>query len=118
MAGKVADRAQDMAGKVGDRAKDMAHTAGQRAEDYVHRAGSAMEQLGDTIREHAPQGGTFGGVGSRVADNLASGGRYLQEEGISGLADDVTDMIRRNPIPALFIGIGLGYLVARATSRS
>jgi len=34
------------------------------------------------------------------------------------MADDVTDLIRRNPIPALFVGIGLGFLLARLTTSS
>src|SRR5262249_1064157 len=116
--GKVTDRAQDMASRVSDRAREAAHTAGQKAEDLTHRAGSAMESLGDTIRDKGPQEGRIGKVAGKVAQNLQSGGHYLQEEGLSGMANDMTDLIRRNPIPALLIGIGLGYLIARATSRS
>ena len=40
--------------------------------------------------------------------------RYLQEEGIKDIAEDVTNMIRRNPIPALLIGVAAGYLAGRA----
>jgi ElaB/YqjD/DUF883 family membrane-anchored ribosome-binding protein len=123
LVGKVADKAQDMAGKVADRAqhvaekaKDYAHTAGQKAEDLTHRVGSGMESLADTIRDKGPHGGTMGQVTSKVAENIDSAGHYLQEEGLSGMADDLTDLIRRNPIPALLIGVALGFLVARATS--
>ena len=35
------------------------------------------------------------------------------DQGFSGLAEDMTTMIRRNPIPALLIGFGLGFLLAR-----
>ena len=50
---------------------------------------------------------------------LENTGKYLEEEGLSGIASDVTALIKRNPIPALFIGIGVGFLLARAcTSRS
>jgi len=31
------------------------------------------------------------------------------------MGDDITNMIRRNPIPALLVGIGIGFLLARAT---
>ena len=34
---------------------------------------------------------------------------------LSGIGEDLTGMIRRNPVPALLIGIGLGFLIARAT---
>jgi uncharacterized membrane-anchored protein YhcB (DUF1043 family) len=33
------------------------------------------------------------------------------------MAEDFTGMIRRNPIPALLIGVAFGFLIARATSR-
>jgi uncharacterized membrane-anchored protein YhcB (DUF1043 family) len=32
------------------------------------------------------------------------------------MASDVTEMIKRNPIPALLMGIGLGFMLARLTS--
>jgi len=49
---------------------------------------------------------------------LESTGRYLQEEGLKGVAEDMTNLIRRNPLPAMFLGIGLGFILARAISRS
>jgi hypothetical protein len=52
---------------------------------------------------------------SKVADTLDSGGRYLKEEGMTGMANDLTEMIKRNPIPALLVGVCLGVLIARAT---
>jgi hypothetical protein len=42
----------------------------------------------------------------------------LEEQGLSGIAEDVTEVVRRNPIPALFIAAGIGFLLARATTRS
>jgi hypothetical protein len=56
----------------------------------------------------------MGTVADRTARGLEDAGRYLQEEGLSGMADDFTDLIRRNPIPAVLIGIGLGFMIARA----
>jgi hypothetical protein len=55
-----------------------------------------------------------------VADTLEGGGRYLQEHGLSGIGEDLTNLVRRNPVPAVLLGIGLGlglgYLIARVTS--
>jgi hypothetical protein len=54
-----------------------------------------------------------------VAGALESSGRYLEEQGLSGIGEDLTNLIRRNPLPAILLGIGLGFLLARATtSRS
>jgi hypothetical protein len=49
-----------------------------------------------------------------VADTLETGGRYLQEHGLSGIGDDFSNLIRRNPIPAVLVGIGVGFLLARS----
>jgi len=53
-----------------------------------------------------------------VAAGLEKGGRYLEQEGLSGMMDDVTDLIRRNPVPALLIGMGIGFLVGRTLGSS
>ena len=116
MAGNVGDKAREVASNVGDKARQAATAAGRGAEDATHRLGSSMESLAGSVRENAPGTGYLGSAASHVADSLESGGRYLREEGLSGVADDLTGMIRRNPIPALLLGIGVGFLLARATS--
>jgi len=50
-----------------------------------------------------------------VARNLESGGRYLEQEGVGGMAEDFTNLIRQHPIPAVLVGIGLGFLIAQLT---
>jgi hypothetical protein len=74
-----------------------------------------MKSLASSIREHTPRSGVMGTASSAVANTLESGGRYLEEEGLRGIGEDLTNLIRRNPIPALLVGIGVGYLLARAT---
>jgi hypothetical protein len=32
------------------------------------------------------------------------------------MMEDVTGLIRRNPIPALLLGLGVGFLIGRALS--
>src|SRR6185295_615756 len=81
----VAERVKDTAASLGDKAKDAAHTVAEKAKD-----------VGSSV----------------VANSLESTGRYLQEEGLKGIADDMTNMIRRNPIPALLVGVGVGFLIA------
>jgi hypothetical protein len=118
VAGTVADKARDMAGDVADTTKEWASAAGQKAEGALGTVGSGMTSLAGTVREKMPHEGVVGAASDYVAGALETGGRYLQEEGFRGMADDLTQLIRRNPIPALLVGIGVGYLIARSTSRS
>src|ERR1017187_866877 len=78
----------------------------EKAEQATEAVGAGMESLGETIREHKPQAGVLGAAGEAVAQKLETGGRYLEEHGLKGIGEDITNMIRRNPIPTLLIGVG------------
>jgi hypothetical protein len=94
-----------------------ASAVSDRVEGAASSVGSGMQSLAGTIRDRAPQGGLMGSAASRVAGALETGGRYLQEHDLRDIGSDVTNLIRRNPIPAVLISLGIGYLLARATRR-
>lgn len=123
------DKAEEMVSSVVDQAKDaassVAHTVGEagcsvgeKANEATSAVGGGMKSLAGTIRENTPREGMLGTASSAVADTLESGGRYLQEENLSGMAKDITNLIRRNPIPAVLVGIGFGFMLAKLTTRS
>ena len=114
-AGNVMDKAKQVAGNVADKARNVASSVGERAESATQSVGRGMESLAGTIRDRGPQSGFLGGATSGVASALDSSGRYLEEQGLSGIGEDLTNLIRRNPIPAMLVGIGLGFLLARMT---
>jgi hypothetical protein len=60
----------------------------------------------------------MGSAASSVAGALETGGRYLQEHDLSDIGNHVVGLIRRNPVPAVLISMGIGFLLARATTRS
>lgn len=53
-------------------------------------------------------------VSSAVSNAIESTSRYLQDQGLKDMAEDLKRVIQRNPIPALLVGIGLGFLIGRA----
>jgi len=114
-ASNVVDKAKQAASTVAEKAKDVASAVGDKADSAVSSVGSGMQSLAGTIRDKGPSGGVLGGAASGVAAALESSGHYLEEQGLSGIADDMTKMIRQHPIPAVLIGVGLGYLLARIT---
>jgi len=113
-ASAVASQAKDVASNVADKARDMASNLGERAQDATSSVGHGMQSLAGTIRERAPEGGMMGTAATSVAGALETGGKYIEEQGLSGMGEDLTDLIRRNPIPAMLVGVGIGYLLARA----
>jgi hypothetical protein len=114
----MTDKAKDAAGTVAEKAKDAAATIGHKAEDATQAVGSSIESLGGRLRDKLPEKGVLGAAGSSVASGLESSGKYIREEGLSGMTEDVTNLIRRNPVPAVLVGIALGFLIARVTTRS
>jgi hypothetical protein len=112
----VVDKARDVASTVGHKASDVASTLGHKADDAASTVGHRMESFAGTLREKLPHEGMMGSASGAVADTIERGGRYLQEEGLSGMAHDLTDLVRRHPIPALLIALGVGFAIARATT--
>jgi len=110
----VAEKARDAASSVGDMATHAATTVGKKADDLTAGCGSNIKNLGERLEDKGPHGGMLGQATHAVAETLKEGGRYIEESKLSGMADDVNQFIRRNPIPTLFIGIGIGFLLARA----
>jgi len=114
-ASNVAHRASEAASNVTHRAGEVASNVGRKVDSGVSAAGSGMQSFADTVRDRGPSSGVLGSATSAVADTLENTGEYLETHGLSGIAKDLTDIIRRNPIPALLIGIGVGFLISRAT---
>jgi hypothetical protein len=115
---QASEKAKDIASNVAGKAKDVAANVGHKAEDATHALGSGMQSLAGTIRDYSPESGVLGTATGSVASSLESSGKYLQQEGLSGIANDITEVIRRNPLPALLVGVGVGFILARATMRS
>lgn len=129
-ANTASDKARDVASNVADKAKEIGSTVSDKAREYVDKAkdyastlqdsnpsasvASGMQSLASNIRQAAPREGMIGTASTSLADSLESGSRYLQEHGFGEMAEDVTTLIRRNPIPAVLIGIGVGFLLARS----
>lgn len=113
-ASSAADMAGSAASSVRDAAAGAASSVGHSADRLASGAGSGMRGLGDTIQKNAPQEGVLGSAARAVSGTLQSGGKYIEEHGLSGIAEDLGGLIRRNPIPAMLIGVGIGVLISRA----
>jgi len=110
----AADTARDTASHIGQAASSAASTVGKKAEEWTAGAGNRVESLGETVRHQGPHSGMLGRANEAVADTLESAGEYIQDKNLSGMMGDITQLVKRNPIPALLVGLGVGYLVGRA----
>jgi hypothetical protein len=106
MAGHAASAMGTMAGQA-------AGGLGQRADELASSAGAGIHNLGDRISQSVPRTGMFGSASQTVAQSVRDSGDYLQHAKLSGIADDVTELIRRNPLPSILIAISVGWFLAR-----
>ena len=120
----AADKAREAAANVGEAASRAITTAGEMASQVACNVGHTADELsvsagagikgfGDTLSHNAPHSGMMGSATQAVAKSVHDGGQYMQDAKLSGMVEDVAQMIRRNPFPAVFIAIGLGWFVAR-----
>jgi hypothetical protein len=98
-------------------AEGLIAAASAKADDAASAVGCGMKSLAETLRAKGPEQGALGTVTSKTAQTLDNAGRYLRDEGVTGMVEDMTNCIRRNPGPALLVGLGLGFLIAYATRR-
>jgi len=61
--------------------------------------------------------GTISTAATAVVGGLGSASSYLQEKKFEEMVTNLTALIRRHPVPSLLVGVGLGYILARLTTR-
>jgi hypothetical protein len=116
--GQAADKAREAAGQTGEAVQHAAQAVGQKAEDATAAVGSGIQGLAGQVRDSGPREGMLGSATRAVADGLEGTGKYLEDKNLSGMMDDMTGLIKRNPIPAVLLGLGIGFLVGRALSST
>jgi uncharacterized protein YjbJ (UPF0337 family) len=106
--------------------------ARERAEQEVERRlqeysdqmeASGVRQMGETVKTAAQDVAarlteTAATTASAVADTVKGAVGYLQAKGMDQIMGDLTGLIRRYPIPALLIGLGIGLLVGRSLGKA
>jgi uncharacterized protein YjbJ (UPF0337 family) len=100
-----------------EQAADPSPSASSAANQASSAVGERLGSLAGMIRDKAPREGTAGQAATAVAEKLGAAGAYLQEKKVEHVAGDLTDLIRRYPVPSLLIGLGVGYLLAWSMRR-
>jgi hypothetical protein len=108
-AGEIVGDARAKAAEVGD-------AAATKVDSAMTATGEQFSTLAQTVREKAPEGKP-GEVANMAADALDRSGRYLQTADLQMVRSDLERVIRAHPIETLLVGIGIGYLAARARRR-
>jgi uncharacterized protein YjbJ (UPF0337 family) len=92
--------------------RQMGETVNTAAHDVAARLTETAGTVGGTVQETAAT------AARAVADTVKGAGGYLQAKGVDQITGDVTSLIRRYPIPAVLIGLGIGLLVGRSLGKA
>jgi ElaB/YqjD/DUF883 family membrane-anchored ribosome-binding protein len=115
-ANQAMDKTKEAASHVGEAIQHGASAVGQAADDATASVGRGIEKVAGQVRDQGPQEGILGSATQGVANALEGTGKYFEDKQLSGMMDDVTGLIKRNPVPAVLLGLGIGFLVGRALS--
>jgi len=101
---------QQKYGVAKEKAEDELNDWASKAQSLLERAKEGVQQGYQSLREgydHATES---------VSDAYDQGRRYLKENNIKDMAGDVRDLIGKHPLPAVLIGVGIGYMLGRMVS--
>jgi hypothetical protein len=101
---EVDRRLQDYGERTAGVAATVTSTAQAVASGVTETAGTAATRAQEMA----------GAAATAVTDTVARAGTYVQDKGVQGLSGDLTGLIRRYPVPALLIGLGLGFVLGRS----
>jgi len=108
------DTAKGAAHSVGETATETAAAVGKKADDMTAAAGHGIAGFGETIAQKAPHEGLAGRASQAVADTIKESGRYIEEQKLSGMAQDVEQFVKNHPIPTILVVLGIGFCLGRA----
>jgi uncharacterized protein YjbJ (UPF0337 family) len=83
----------------------VAATVTTAAQDVASRV---TEMAGPTAAKAQEMAGE---AATAVTDTVTGVGTYVQDKGVQGLSGDLAGLIRRYPVPALLIGLGIGFVL-------
>lgn len=127
-AGKGVEHVKELAANASQSLSNATAYVRQKAEDVIPDGGEitkGVEQIRGAVRGVAHNVSDAASYVRHKADNATTAvggamedtGHYLRDDGINRIATDLTNLVRRNPIPAVLAGVAVGFLLAQATHR-
>jgi len=89
------------------------------SDGLLAKAKEGAQEVVEKGREYVEKGREFVEKGvERGKEMVEKGKDYVQHTSASGMANDLKDLIARNPVQSAILGIGLGFLIGRLLTPS
>ena len=113
-AAEVKEKVADFGRKTLDNIDDSRKSTAGALDQTAARLHSGGEQLSGAAHTAAEQ---ISGVAHGTADKLQSAADYIRKTDLKGMEEDLKEIVKRYPGPALAAAAALGFLVARGFRR-
>lgn len=116
----LSDRVSDAVEHTKSKLTEFGTTAASKIDENRVAAADGLEGAADSLHQRAdqlPGGEKVTNLAHSAADKLTATADYVRQNDLSSMVNDVEELVKKNPGPALAIAAGLGFLVARAFSN-
>ena len=113
-AAEVQEKVADFGRKTVDNLDESRSSTAGALDQAAAKLHSGGEQLSGAARTAADQ---ISGAAHRTADNLQAAADYIRETDWKAIGEDLKDIVKRHPGPALAAAAVLGFIVARGFRR-
>jgi hypothetical protein len=115
------EKIADLKTQVQEKASDLAHTAADSIDQKLEGAAVRLEKAASALNEkadHLPGVEKVSAMAHTAADKLSAGADYVRTHNANRMMAGIEAVVKNNPGLALVASAVLGFLVARAFSRS
>ena len=113
-AAEVKEKAADLGRKTVDNIDESRKSTAGALDQAAAKLHSGGDQLSGVAHTAADQ---ISGVAHGTADKLQAAADYIRETNLKGMGEDLKDIVKRYPGPALAAAAVLGFIVARGFRR-
>ncbi len=89
-------------------------TGEQSTSSYVS---STIDSIGNAISEYLPNSEVFAKSGKAITDSFKTAEGYFKNHDMKAMSEDLTNVVKRNPLPSVWLGVGIGFLLGTTLNR-
>lgn len=114
-AARMKEQITETATDVKEKVSDLGRKTVDKIDESRESAAGALEKTASSLHTG---GDKLSGVAHSAADKIQATADYVRRTDLKGMAEDVEDIVKRYPGPALAAAAILGFLVARGLRSS
>jgi ElaB/YqjD/DUF883 family membrane-anchored ribosome-binding protein len=115
----IGEKVGQVTSQVKDKVSDFGKAAADKIDSNRESAASGLESAASALHDKAedlPGGERVTSLAHSAADKLTATAGYVREHDVKAMLDDVGELVKKNPGPALLVAAAIGFLIGRAFS--